>query len=127
MTPYAIPHATPSRDRSSDSYETKRNGTDEESGYERDTSYVPNARTSDQPKSLAYPTNCRYCGDLIYLAMCRDGKWRSFDTKTVPAAPFGVWAWRKTWGMEEQEHVPGKGLHYCARHLSPNLAPWDRP
>jgi hypothetical protein len=58
--------------------------------------------------------------------MCRDGKWRSFDTATVPPAEAGVWAWRKGWGMEEQELVRGKRLHYCASYDRPNLAPWDR-
>lgn len=126
MTPSAIPHATPSSDRSSDSYETERNGTDGESGCERDTSYVPNADASRRPNLLAYPTNCRYCGELIYLAICRDGKWRTFETRTVPAAPFGVWAWRKTWGMEEQDRIAGKTLHYCAQYDKPDVAPWDR-
>jgi hypothetical protein len=34
----------------------------------------------------------------------------------VPAAPVCVWAWRKGQGMQEQELVPGKRLHYCVEY-----------
>ncbi len=74
--------------------------------------------------ALARPVDCRSCGSSVYLALCRDGRWRTFERATVPAAPTGVWAWRRTWGMEEQELVPGHLLHYCAgyRALSGGLA-----
>ena len=101
-------------------------GLDGESGYERDHLSVSDAHARKTPKSLAYATPCRYCDELIYLALCRDGRWRTFDTRTIPAAPTGVWAWRKHHGMEEQELVTGKRLHYCSHYNRPNLAPWDR-
>jgi hypothetical protein len=75
-----------------------------------------NAHASETPSTLAYLTPCRYCDTEIYLAICRDGRWRSFDTQTVPAADKGVWAWRKRYGMEEQELVSGKQFHYCAEY-----------
>lgn len=91
-------------------------GTDGESGCEGANPSVPNARASTSPSSLAYATNCRYCGGSIFVAICSDGRWRSFETRTVPAAPTCVWAWRKRQGMQEQEHVPGKPLHFCTEY-----------
>lgn len=67
-------------------------------------------------RSLAHSVNCRYCEKPIYVAICSDGKWRSFETGTFPAAPTCIWAWRKHTGMQEQEHVPGKRLHYCTEY-----------
>jgi hypothetical protein len=89
-------------------------GTDGESGYERADLSEPNAHASTSPRSLAYLTPCRYCGTEVYVAICRDGRWRTFDTRRVPAAERCVWAWRKRLGMEEQDLVPGHLLHYCA-------------
>lgn len=65
---------------------------------------------------LARAVGCRYCSRPIYVALCRDGRWRSFDRARVLAAPAGVWAWRKHEGMEETDVVPGHRLHFCAEH-----------
>jgi len=77
--------------------------------------------------TLAYATTCRYCGAGVFVAVCSDGKWRSFGTDTVPAAPALVWAWRKHQGMQEQELVPGKLLHFCAGYSALAAALPDRP
>lgn len=70
----------------------------------------------DTPRKLAYETPCRYCKAPIYVAICSDGKWRSFEKRTVPAAPEHVWEWRKHQGMQETEKVPGHPLHFCAKY-----------
>lgn len=79
---------------------------------------VSNARDTrgNRPSYLAKAEPCRYCGRRIVLALCRDGRWRTFDPTRVPPAPSGVWAWRKTWGMEEQDQFPGYRLHFCAEY-----------
>jgi hypothetical protein len=50
---------------------------------------------------LAKRESCRYCRALIVFAVCRDGRWRTFDPQQVPAAATNVWAWR---------------LHFCAEY-----------
>lgn len=90
-------------------------GTDGESGCEGGNLSGVDAHDT-RPPTLAYHAPCRYCGRPVYVALCRDGRWRTFETATVPTAPAGVWAWRKTWGMEEQELVPGHVLHFCAEY-----------
>lgn len=84
---------------------------------------VSNTHASKTPDSssqasgkVAYETPCRYCQAPIYVAICADGKWRSFEKRTVPAAAAGVWAWRKRQGMQETDKVPGQTLHFCAQH-----------
>lgn len=62
---------------------------------------------------LARQVDCRYCHQPIFLAVCRDGRWRTFDLIDTPAHTSGVWAWRRHLGMEEQELVPGKRQHHC--------------
>jgi hypothetical protein len=91
-------------------------GTDGESGYERANPSVPNAHASSTPKSLAYLTPCRYCDTEIYVAMCRDGRWRTFEIDLCGPAEHNVWAWRKRHGMEEQDIVRGYRLHFCAEY-----------
>lgn len=72
---------------------------------------------------LAYEKECDGCHSGIYMAICSDGRWRPFETRTIPAGPFGVWAWRKHQGMQEQELVPGHPIHYCpAFHTRLDLA-----
>lgn len=72
---------------------------------------------------LAYPKPCEGCGQQIILAICRDGRWRPFDTTDHPPAEHGVWQWRKKHGMEEQELVAGKHVHICpAYHHHLDLA-----
>src|SRR4051812_13941410 len=44
---------------------------------------------------LAKREPCRYCRAGIVLAVCRDGRWRTFDPQQVPAAAANVWAWRR--------------------------------
>jgi hypothetical protein len=66
-------------------------------------------------RSLAKAVNCRYCDRPVYVAICRDGKWRTFERELRPASPI-TWAWRKTYGMEETDKVPGYSLHYCAEY-----------
>lgn len=63
---------------------------------------------------LAYAKPCDGCGSSIYLAICRDGRWRPFELAEQPKGTPGTWAWRKRQGMEETEHVAGHGIHYCA-------------
>lgn len=75
---------------------------------------------------LAYVKECDGCARTIFMAICRDGRWRPFETELVEKAPREVWAWRKREGMEEQDLVAGHLLHFCAAYHSPNLAPWDR-
>jgi len=75
-----------------------------------------NAREHGRPSYLAKKEPCRYCSAPIVLAICRDGRWRTFNPDPQPPAPAGVWAWRKRWGMEEQEIVPGHRLHFCAEY-----------
>jgi hypothetical protein len=65
---------------------------------------------------LAKRESCRYCRALIVFAVCRDGRWRTFDDQQVPAAPTNVWAWRRRHGMEETDLVPGHRLHFCAEY-----------
>lgn len=120
-SPAAIPNGSPTWAPTYGTY-----GTDGESGCERENPAEVNAHTSTAPRKLAYDTACRYCGDTIYIALCSDGRWRTFDLATHPAAPVCIWAWRKHQGMQEQELIPGKRLHYCAAYTKPNLAPWDR-
>lgn len=74
------------------------------------------ARETTPIRALARAVDCRYCQRPIYVAICRDGKWRSFEPRRVPAAAALVWAWRKRHGMEEQDLVPGHHLHYCAEY-----------
>lgn len=74
------------------------------------------ARAQRRPDYLAKQDPCRYCGRPIVLAICRDGRWRTFEPNRVPPAPSGTWAWRKRWGMEETELVPGHRLHFCAEY-----------
>lgn len=64
-------------------------------------------------ENLARAIDCRDCDRPIYIAICRDGRWRPFERKLHPAGTPGTWAWRKHQGMEETELVPGYGLHYC--------------
>lgn len=72
---------------------------------------------------LAYLKPCAGCGTEIFMAICRDGRWRPFDTRQFPAADNSVWAWRKRHGMEEQELVPGHHIHLCpAYHHRIDLA-----
>ncbi len=63
---------------------------------------------------LAYKKNCAGCGHEIVMAICRDGRWRPFETErqAVPL-PFAC-AWRKRHGMEETDRVPGHLIHPCA-------------
>lgn len=96
----------------------RRDGTGltRESGYERENLMSVDAHAKKPIRSLAHSVNCQYCHNPIYVAICSDGKWRSFDQETFPAAPQNVWAWRKHEGMQEQNLVPGKRLHYCAEY-----------
>lgn len=77
---------------------------------------VSNAHEIEPIRSLAYQALCRYCHQPVYVAICSDGKWRTFELATFPAAPEHVWAWRKHEGMQEQELIPGKHLHFCAEY-----------
>ena len=63
---------------------------------------------------LAYLKPCDGCGSEIFMAVCRDGRWRPFERDEVPTAPEHVWAWRKREGMEETDLAPGHLVHYCA-------------
>jgi hypothetical protein len=63
---------------------------------------------------IAYLKPCDGCGQEIFMALSRDGRWRPFETTRVNPAPHGVWAWRKRHGMEEQDQFPGYRMHYCA-------------
>jgi hypothetical protein len=91
-------------------------GTDGESGCERANPYVSDRAHEQKPRSLAYATPCRYCGSEVYVAICRDGRWRSFEKDLCDPAPHNVWAWRKRHGMEEQDLVRGYHLHFCAEY-----------
>jgi hypothetical protein len=62
---------------------------------------------------LAYAKDC-VCGSPIFMAICRDGRWRPFETREQAAGTPGTWAWRKTYGMEETELARGRSIHYCA-------------
>jgi hypothetical protein len=74
---------------------------------------------------LAYIKTCDGCGQNIYMAISRDGRWRPFEMRRVPAAPHGVWSWRKRYGMEEQDQFPGYVIHFCADyHDLMNLDGW---
>jgi hypothetical protein len=75
-----------------------------------------NAREDKPIRSLAEAVNCRYCDGPIYLAVCRDGRWRTFERDLMPPAPANVWAWRKRYGMEETDRASGYRLHYCAEY-----------
>jgi hypothetical protein len=78
----------------------------------------PNARDARARIGyLAKRTPCRYCGTTVVLAICRDGRWRTFETATVPAAAVNVWAWRKHLGMEETDLVDGHRLHFCVEYV----------
>lgn len=72
------------------------------------------ARAQRRPDYLAKQDPCRYCGRPIVLAICRDGRWRTFDPDLVPAMPAGIWAWRKRYGMEETDRTSGYVIHKCA-------------
>lgn len=48
------------------------------------------------------------------MVICRDRRWRPFETRRIDPGPAGVWSWRKGIGMEEQDLFPGYGIHYCA-------------
>jgi hypothetical protein len=63
---------------------------------------------------LAYRKICDGCDSEIFMAVCRDGRWRPFEPKrqTVPLS--FAWAWRKRIGMEETDRVCGHLIHYCA-------------
>jgi hypothetical protein len=78
-------------------------------------------------RHLATLTSCRYCNARVYVAICSDGRWRLFGTETLPAAERGVWGWRRRQGMQEQEHVPGKGLHYCPQYRDRPGVPYELP
>lgn len=104
--------------RPCEAFAVRRDGTGltRESGYERENLMSVDAHARKPIRSLAHSVNCRYCESPIYVAICFDGKWRSFDPQDMPAAPAGVWAWRRRQGMQEQDLVPGKRLHYCAEY-----------
>lgn len=63
---------------------------------------------------LAYRKTCGGCGSEIFMAICRDGRWRPFETSEQPKGTPGTWAWRKRQGMEETDLATGHGIHYCA-------------
>jgi hypothetical protein len=63
---------------------------------------------------LAYAKECTGCGAEIFMAICRDGRWRPFETELQPVPSPHAWAWRKNYGMEETEIVRGRLIHYCA-------------
>lgn len=63
---------------------------------------------------LAYLKECDGCHHTIFMAVCRDGRWRPFETELVERAEREVWAWRKREGMEEQDLTRGYHIHYCA-------------
>lgn len=126
-----VTKASTQANRPSEAFAVRRDvtGLTRESGYQRGNLTEADAHArkphihQDQPAlgALAYPTDCRYCGDRIYVAYCSDGRWRSFDLVTFPAAPTCVWAWRRHHGMQEQELVPGKRLHFCPEYDRPDL------
>lgn len=63
---------------------------------------------------LAYVKTCEGCQSEIFMAICRDGRWRPFETYEHPAAEHSVWAWRKRYGMEETDRTSGYVIHKCA-------------
>lgn len=63
---------------------------------------------------VAYTKTCGGCGSEIFIAVCRDGRWRPFETKRQAVPVSFAWAWRKRHGMEETDHVCGHLIHYCA-------------
>jgi hypothetical protein len=76
---------------------------------------------------LAYLKACDGCGQQIFMAICRDGKWRAFEVERqkVPL-PF-AWAWRKRVGMEETDTVCGHLRHPCpAYHDRLDLGSWTQ-
>ena len=74
---------------------------------------------------VAYQKPCDGCGSEIVMAICRDGRWRPFETKRQPTPLPFAWAWRKRIGMEETDRVPGHLIHYCADyHDRIDLAPF---
>jgi hypothetical protein len=79
-----------------------------------------NAREHEPIRSLVYAAPCRYCDRDVYVAICRDGKWRTFERDLKPASAT-TWAWRKREGMEETNRVPGHYLHYCAEYRKADL------
>lgn len=79
------------------------------------------AREHKPIRSLVHAVECRYCDNPIYVAICRDGKWRSFERDLRPASAI-TWAWRKTWGMEETDRVPGYSLHWCPEYNRAGLS-----
>ena len=62
---------------------------------------------------LAYKKNCAGCGEELFMAICRDGRWRAFETDRQPLPLPFAWAWRKRVGMEETDRVAGHLLHPC--------------
>lgn len=75
-----------------------------------------NAREKNPIRYLAKKEPCRYCTAEIVVALCRDGRWRTFDSNLTQAAPANVWAWRRHLGMEETDRAPGYRLHFCAEY-----------
>lgn len=63
---------------------------------------------------LAYRKECAGCGDAIFMAICRDGRWRPFEIERQPTPLPFAWAWRKGYGMEETDRVCGHLVHPCA-------------
>ncbi len=63
---------------------------------------------------IAYLKECNGCHSEIFMAICRDGRWRPFETRQLPPGTCGAWAWRKRQGMEETDRAPGHSIHYCA-------------
>lgn len=66
---------------------------------------------------LAYLKECLGCREIIFMAICRDGRWRPFETPLVSRADREVWTWRKKEGMEEQDITAGYHIHYCADYF----------
>ncbi len=62
---------------------------------------------------LAYLKICDGCGAEIFMAICRDGRWRPFETRRQLVSLSFAWAWRKRHGMEETDRVPGHLIHPC--------------
>lgn len=77
------------------------------------------------PTNLAYEGQCHSCSGPVYVAICFDGRWRTFDMDDYPVAEVGVWAWRRRVGMQEQSIVPGKVLHRCAAYYEQRTS-WAR-
>jgi hypothetical protein len=98
------------------SYE-RTDGLTERAGDRQVTSPTEsNARETTRKTTIAEAIDCRWCARPIYLAICRDGRWRSFERDLMPPAPRNVWAWRKRHGMEETDRVHGYRLHFCAEY-----------